>query len=238
MKNVLILQNAPLFTAGTFEEELQKKEISFEYRRLYEGESLPSVEQVVDFSGYIVLGGPLTFRVDSPEKTKWLAPELFFLRACLDQHKPILGMGQGGDVLARAQGATLTPLSQKEIGWITAEIYPDYSQNSVIYSEVESKNFPAFVWHNTMNRFPPTGYWYVLSPNCRYLSTGIHGNCYCFNFHPEVNEALLDSWLKEYGKEIGSEDLIQKIKEETPQHMEFTKFLAHKIIHAFDSFMR
>jgi GMP synthase-like glutamine amidotransferase len=238
MAKVLILQNAALFTAGSFEDELKRREIPFEYRRLYEGEKLPSVEQAKDYSGYIVLGGPLKFHMDTPEKTKWLAQELFFLRACLDLHKPILGVSQGGNLLARAQGALLNRLPQKEIGWVTAEIYPDYSRNSVIYSEIEQKTFSAFCWSDTMNGFPPSGYWYVLSPNCRYQSVGINGNCYCFNFHPEVTEELINSWLSEYGKEVGSDELIQKIKAQSAEHVAFSKNLSRIIIHAFESFLR
>lgn len=96
MGKVLILQNAELFTAGSFEDELKRREISFEYKRLFAGESLPRIENVKDYSGYIVLGGPLKLRVEEPEKASWLAKELFFLRACLDQHKAVLGVSQGG----------------------------------------------------------------------------------------------------------------------------------------------
>ena len=237
MGTVLILQNAPLFSAGNLETELKKREIPVEYRKLYEG-GMPSVEQAKDYAGFIVLGGPLKFHVDSPEQTKWGAQELFFLRACVDEHKPIIAISQGSVLLAKAQGANVQRLKEKVIGWEQAEIYPDYSRNSVVYGEIPEKYFPAFCWFDTMNGFPPSGYWYVYSPKCRHLSTGINGNCYNFNFHPEVNEELLEGWLKEYGKEIGDEAAIQAIRDQAPAGIAFAKNFSHRIIHAFESFLK
>jgi GMP synthase - Glutamine amidotransferase domain len=241
MSKVLIIQNAALFTAGSFEEELKRREIPFEYRRLYEGEKLPGIEQAKDFSGYIVLGGPLRFRVEAAEKASkrnWVAEELFFLRACLDQHKPIFGVSQGGVLLARAQGASIKKLEHKEVGWVTGEIYPDYSRNSVIYSQIEEKKFPALMWTDAMSGFPPEGYWYCLSPTCRYLSVGIHGNCYAFNFHPEITEELLQAWVKEYSHDLASKEDAARILTQAPEHMAFNRSLSRKIIHAFQSFLK
>jgi GMP synthase-like glutamine amidotransferase len=239
MSKVLILQNAPLFTAGSFEEELKRREIPHEYRKIFEGiKNLPSPDQVQSYSGIIVLGGPLKLKVDDPEKTPWVMKEVSLLRACLDAHKPILGVGQGGNLLANAQGAWIEKGPQKEIGWIEAEIYPDYSRNSVVYSEFKEKKIPVFCWYDTINGFPPQGYWYVLSPNCRYQSVGIHGNCYCFNFHPEVTEELIEGWLKEYGHELPSKETADKIRAKIQEHLPFNKRLSRQIIHAFQSFLK
>ena len=238
MGKVLILQNAPLFTAGSFEDELKRREIPYEYRRVYEGvKNLPSPDQAKNYSGVIALGGPLKLKVDQAEKVEWLHQELSFLRACLDEHKPVLGVAQGGNLLAQAQGAWVARAPQKEIGWVTVEVYPDYSRNSVIYGEFDEKKFPAFCWYDTFNGFPPQGYWYILSPNCRYQSTGIHGNCYLFNFHPEVTEELVAAWVKEYGNELPSKEAGARMIEETKANMEFTKRLSRRIIHAFESFL-
>lgn len=120
---------------------------------------------------------------------------------------------------------------------MTSEIYPDYSRNSVIYSKVEQKKFPVFCWYDTINGFPPEGYWYSTGGSCRYQSTGIHGNCYLFNFHPEVTEDLINAWVKEYGKDLNSKEDAQKIQEQTKEHMEFTKKFSRTIIHGFESFL-
>jgi len=237
MGTVLILQNAPLFTAGTFEDELKRREIPYKYHKVFE-QGPPPIEGASHYSGFIVLGGPLKFRVEDLSKSPALAREVSFLRACLDQHKPVFAVGQGANLLAHAQGAPVSKAPKPEIGWIQAEVYPDYSRNSVIYSKVEEKKFPAFVWYDTINGFPPQGFWYVYSPNCRHLSTGINGNCYLFNFHPEITEAMVDSWLKEFGKELESKDQVLLIKELTQEHFEYTKRLSRKIIHAFQSFLK
>ena len=239
LANVLILQNAPLFTAGSFEDELKRREIPLEYRKVYEGAAnLPAVDQAKNFSGIIVLGGPLKLKVEHPEKVPWLQKEISFLRACLEEHLPILGVGQGANLLAQAQGAWVAAAPEKEIGWIRAEIYPDYSRNSVIYGELEEKKFPAFCWYDTFNGFPPQGYWYVTSPNCRYLSSGIHGNCYLFNFHPEVTEALIATWVKEYAADLPSKESGAQILEQSKEHLPFTLQLSRRIIHAFQSFLK
>lgn len=237
MAKVIILQNSPLFSAGTFEDELKRREIPYEYHKVYES-GAPLIELIRNYSGVIVLGGPLKFRVDNAAKSSVLSKEIFFLRACLDRHLPIIAVGQGANLLAEAQGAWVEKGPTQEIAWIQAEVYPDYSRNSVIYSKVEEKKFPVFVWYDTINGFPPEGYWYVTSPNCRYLSSGIQGNCYLFNFHPEITEAMVESWLKEYGKELGSQEQAAAIREQTKDNFEYTKGLSRKIIHAFESFLK
>ena len=239
MGKVLILQNAPLFTAGSFETELKRREIPFEYRRVYEGaKHLPAPDQAKHYSGVIALGGPLKLKVDKAEKVEWLNRELSFLRACLEEHIPVLGVSQGANLLCQAQGGWVARAPQTELGWVTVEIYPDYSRNSVIYSEVEEKKIPAFCWYDTINGFPPQGYWYALSPNCRYQSTGINGNCYLFNFHPEVTEELVAAWVKEHASELPNKEMATRMIEETKANMEFTLGLSRKIIHGFESFLK
>jgi len=239
MSKVLILQNAPLFTAGSFEDELKRREIPYEYRKVFEGaKNLPTPDQAKNYSGIIALGGPLRLRVEQPEKVEWLNKELSFLRSCLDLHLPVLGVSQGGNLLAQAQGGWAARAPQKEVGWIKVEIYPDYSRNSVIYGELEEKKFPALCWYDTFNGFPPQGYWYVTSPNCRYQSTGINGNSYLFNFHPEVTEELAASWVKEYAGDLPSKEYGAKLLEDTKANSDFTKRLSRRIIHAFESFLK
>lgn len=239
MGKVLILQNAPLFTAGSFEAELKRREIPFEYRRVYEGAKyLPAPDQAKHYSGIIALGGPLKLKVDKAEKVEWLNRELSFLRACLEAHIPVLGVSQGANLLCQAQGGWVARTPQAELGWITVEIYPDYSRNSVIFSEVEEKKIQAFCWYDTFNGFPPQGYWYALSPNCRYQSTGINGNCYLFNFHPEVTEELVAAWVKEHASELPNKEIAAQMIEETKANMEYTLGLSRKIIHGFESFLK
>jgi len=237
MGKVLILQNAPLFTAGTFEDELKRREIPYEYQKVYES-GVPPLELLPNLSGIIVLGGPLKFRVDQVEKSETLSKEVFFLRAALEAHKPVIAVSQGASLLAQAQGAWVAREANQEIAWIQADIYPDYSRNSVIYSKVEEKKFPVFAWFDTFHGFPPQGFWYVTHPNCRYLSSGINGNCYLFNFHPEVTPDLVNSWLKEYKKELAKPEQADKIRQETEEHFEYTKNFSRKVIHAFESFLK
>lgn len=238
MAKVLILQNAPLFTGGTFEAELERRQIPFEYQKVFEG-GLPPLEAVAHYAGIIVLGGPLRLRADEAEKNPGLAKEIFWLRAALDHHKPVIGVSQGACLLALAQGAWVNrEPDKKNVGWVNAEIYPDYSRNSVIYSKVEEKKFPAFVWYDTFHGFPPTGYWYLTTPGCRYLSAGIHGNSYLFNFHPEITEDLIKSWLKEYKRDLIDPSDAERILEQTRENFEYAKGFSRKIIHAFESFLR
>jgi GMP synthase-like glutamine amidotransferase len=210
--------------------------IPFEYHKVFE-KGAPSLDQAAHYSGFIVLGGPLRFRVDQTEKNPQLTKEIFFLRAVLDTHKPIIAVSQGACLLAQAQGAWVAREPRKVIGWMTAEIYPDYARNSVIYSKVEEKKFPAFAWFDTFHGFPPTGYWYAYHPYCRYFSSGILGSSYLFNFHPEVTPELVDTWLKEYASELPDKAMAEQIRKETQENIEYTKGFAHKIIHAFESFL-
>ncbi len=237
MGKVFILQNAALFTAGTFEAELKRREIPYTYHKIYE-EGIPSEDILPSISGLIVLGGPLTFRVTNPDSSPNLSKQIQFLRKALELQKPCLAVAQGACLLAHAQGAYVEPAPEKQLGWISAEIYPDYSRNSVIYSKVEEKKFPVFTWCDTLHGFPPQGYWYVHAAKCRYLSTGINGNSYLFNFHPEINEEMVSQWLQHYFQDVGSKERAAELLEQTREHFPQAQAFSRKIIHAFESFLR
>lgn len=236
MSKVLILQNHPDFDGGSFEAELTRREIPLDYHKVYEA-PLPLASEAKGLKGILVLGGPLSLAVDQVEQNPKLFEELSFLRAALEAHRPILAVGQGACLLAQAQGAWVEKAPKRVTGWTEGEIYPDYSRNSVIYSKVEEKRFPAFAYLNTFHGFPPKGYWYVYHPDCRYFSSGIHGNCYLFNFHPEITESLLKTWVKKFPQDFGGEEAAEKLLKNSEEKLAYSKALSRKIIHAFASFL-
>ncbi|MCB1213844.1 MAG: hypothetical protein KDK66_00055 [Deltaproteobacteria bacterium] len=237
MAKVLILQNHPDFDAGSFAEELKSREIDFDYHKVFES-GAPQPELLSGVKGLIILGGPLSFRVDQVEKNPKLLEQISFLRVALEAHQPMIAVSQGACLLAAAQGAWVEKAPKAVTGWTQGEIYSDYSRNSVIYSKVEEKRIPAFSYLDTFHGFPPKGYWYVYHPDCRYFSSGIHGNCYLFNFHPEVTEALLKTWVQKFPQDFGGEEAAQALLSGIDKKLDYSKDFSRKIIHAFASFLR
>ncbi|WP_444930407.1 type 1 glutamine amidotransferase [Microbulbifer sp. SSSA002] len=68
------------------------------------------------FSGVILLGGLMN--VCDRDKYSWLADEIAWVKNCIEQPIPILGICLGAQILAHALGAEIRPLPREEMGWL------------------------------------------------------------------------------------------------------------------------
>lgn len=120
----------------------------------------------------------------------WIAAEMDMLRRALDGGAAVFGVCFGGQLLARALGGTVARSPEPEIGW--HEVHTDDA--GLVPPG------PWFQWHFDRFTAPPGSR--ALARNASATQAFIRGRALGVQFHPEVDEALVDQWMAE-----GAEDL-------------------------------
>ena len=148
---------------------------------------LPSLN---DVRGAVIMGGPMS--VNDGAEYPGLDAEVDWIRQALPTGLPMLGICLGSQLIARAAGAPVTPGPRKEIGWLPVEIA---DPRDPVIGPLAPMTV-ALHWHGEV--FPlPDG----ATPLARSAMTPVQayrlGNAWGMLFHPEADEALVETWLAE-----------------------------------------
>ena len=163
------------------------------------GDPLPSVEEI---DGVIAMGGPMSANdtVAHPE----LAAERELLAAAVDRQVPVLGICLGAQLLAGALGADVRPGPRAEIGFAGVRVSdPDDPLIGALAPEAT-----VLHWHGEVFDLPDGARSLASSPAAQHQAFR-YGNAWGILFHPEVDAAMLEDWLRvpqmvmEAGRAIG-----------------------------------
>ena len=157
----------------------------------------------------IVAYGAIWAVYDDTSIGSWIHDEIAFTRAALAARVPVLGICFGGQVLAAAIGGRVERAPEPEIGWTTV----DTRQPGLIDAG------PWLEWHYDRFRLPPGISPIATTPLAS--QAFIVGRSLGLQFHPEVNEAVLDTWLSH-----GDPDELPKAGIDVGKLLEETRSLA------------
>jgi GMP synthase-like glutamine amidotransferase len=142
-----------------------------------------------DLFDAIVLFGAAWSVYDTATIGTWIGDEIAFARSAISLGVPLLGICFGGQVLAAAVGGSVSPAPAPEIGWIPVSEDPT--------GLIEPG--PWFSWH--FDRFTVPSSVPVLTRTAAADQAFCLGRTLGLQFHPEVNEEVLDSWLRAGGSD-------------------------------------
>ena len=147
----------------------------------------------LDFDLVVFLGAPWG-AWDDGCIGNWLQPELEMCRELVSAGRPVLGICFGGQLMARAMGGSVAPGQHPEIGW------------TAIWSDDESLvgNGPWFHFHYDRWQVPPGAKEIARNPVSSQAFT--IERALAVQFHPELDSAALDGWLREGGRAQVLED--------------------------------
>ncbi len=111
-------------------------------------EKLPALDQ---FDWLIVMGGPMNVYEESTYP--WLAQERKLIRDAISQHKLVLGICLGAQLIADVLGGRVYRNEHKEIGWHSVEL-TESAMESAVFQSIPRK-FAAFHWHGDTFTLPP-----------------------------------------------------------------------------------
>ena len=182
---VLVVQHVACETLGTIEYALRAQRLTHRYVRVHEGDPIPS--RANDSCGLIVLGGPMSVY----ESDRWphLVQEMRLIESALADHRPVLGVCLGSQLLAQVLGSKVSAGPSTEIGWHRVRL-SESGRRDPLWAGA-SVEFQGFHWHGDVFDVPP---------DCESLASSDLTACQAFRsgtsaygilFHMEVTESLI-----------------------------------------------
>ncbi len=208
MGPVVILQHEPEDPPGSVGRALDDLDVSFEVRRLDQGDALPAYPD--EAAAVIVMGGSM--HVHQGDEHPFLEAEKVYLRFLLKHSAPIWGICLGAQLLALAAGGEVYERPHAELGWTTIEKTLD---DPLLHGV--SSPFVAFEWHLYSCKLPPFGQLIAECPDgLQVFRAG--GRAWGTQFHPEVDAAMIERWIVDEAKDIERRfpGLAARLRAETP----------------------
>jgi len=147
------------------------------------------------YDATIVLGGAMN--VDQEDEHPWLRGEKRLLGELLESGAPVLGVCLGAQLVAEAAGGSAGRASRPEIGWHEVELTAAAVADPLLGALPE--RFEAFQWHS-FEATPPDAGALARSPVC-VQAYRAGERAWGIQFHAEVSEAIVKSWLDDYEKD-------------------------------------
>jgi GMP synthase-like glutamine amidotransferase len=201
MKPILIFRFSATEGPGFFSTFLDEQHLPSQLIKIDEGDAVPS--SVLDFSGLVLMGGPMSVNDELP----WIEPVLTLIREANQAGLPLLGHCLGGQLISKAFGAKVTSNNVKEIGWGEVQV----SANEIAQSWFgEMEVFNSFHWHGETFELPLGATHILASANCHNQAYAL-GKHLALQCHIEMTVPMVQSWC-----EHGAEELMQAAASHDP----------------------
>jgi len=232
MPKILVLQHVAAEPLGTLDPLIRRRGhrvrfVNFER----DPHAIPNIDR---YRGLVVLGGPMN--VDQQARYPHLKVELDVIDAALQQEKPVLGICLGAQLLAHALGASVGRNPIPEIGWYPLQRTAAGTEDLII-GELPDE-CPVFQWHSCRFEVPTQAVHLATTKTCASQAFRHAENAYGFQFHLEMDQALIERWLANpaYAEELRQSGLPQdkeQIRRETQQYIDSMQTQANRVFNRF-----
>ena len=184
----LIIEHAPLSTAGMLGQVLREHGLRMRTIRLHQDDALP--DDLDDVDGIVTCGGAMSANDDH---LPWVKDELALLKAAHDNSLPILGLCLGAQLLARALGGTVAPMSAgPSVGLIEINLNPTGREDALFRGLPWYGAWPS--WHGEeITELPKGATVLASSENCKVEAWHLGVFSYGLQFHAEWDMKMLDA---------------------------------------------
>jgi GMP synthase (glutamine-hydrolysing) len=194
MKPVAIFQHDPLQRPGYLLRFLDEAGIPSRIVRPAEGDDMPRSARF--FSGMVFLGSDCSVNDEIP----WIQRERRLAAEAVACDVPVLGHCFGGQLLARALGATVQRAPWAQIGWTRLRVTPAARPLFGTAQQVL-----AFNWHYETFAIPQGATRTLFGEHC--LNKGfVFGKHLAFQSHLEVTEQIVRAWCEAHRAELAGAD--------------------------------
>ncbi len=234
MSKILVFQHVAYEILGTLNPLL--KNYGFRIRYVNFGRYPYSQPSLEGYHGLVVLGGPMN--VDQVDQYSHLATEVSLIKEAINKGIPVLGICLGAQLIAKALGAEVTRNKEREIGWYALSPTGE-GKNDPLFTHFQNAE-RIFQWHGDTFEIPEGAVHLATSPSCPNQAFRYSTNVYGFQFHLEVDEPLIERWLrlpilkKEIEDLNGKTDTLN-IRQETTLYIHRLKQLSDR---TFGEFIR
>lgn len=189
MSRILVFQHVAAEPLGTLDALIRQRGHRVKFVNF---ERNPDAQPKIDrYRGLIVLGGPMN--VADREMRLHLQTEIEVIGEALAQGKPVLGICLGAQLLAHALGAQVRRHRVSEIGWYDLAA-TEHGQADPVIAPLGITS-PVFQWHSYTFDIPAGAEHLARTASCENQAFRHGANAYGFQFHLEMNRALIERWL-------------------------------------------
>lgn len=200
------LQHVPFEGLASIEHWLTKKDHILSATKFYNGDSLPSVD---DLDWLIVMGGPMNVYED--DKYPWLTLEKHFIEEAIKKNKIVIGICLGSQLIADVLGSKVYKGQEKEIGWYPIKMTTE-AQSYPVFASLPA-NFTVFNWHGDTFNLPPGAVRLASSEVCANQAFIYGDRVLGLQFHLESTQDSVRQIIDNCASELVTGKYIQKPKE-------------------------
>ena len=205
------------------------REQGFRVRYVNFGRNPDEQPKLDGYAGLILLGGPMN--VGQADTYPHILTEKALVRRALELEIPVLGICLGAQIIAAELGATVGAAAQKEIGWSDVTL-TEAGRRDVLFRHFRDTE-RIFQWHGDTFDLPEGSTLLARGDTCENQAFRFGDRIYGFQFHLEVDQAMIERWLRipDLLGEIAAleNDLCpENILEETTIQIERSQELAQK----------
>ncbi len=143
-----------------------------------------------------VLGAPIGAFDD--DHYPFLTSEVRLIERRLASGRPLLGICLGAQLMARALGANVTPMTDKEIGY-TPLTLTEGGQRSPLG---ELGDWPVLHWHGDQFDMPEGTTLLAATGHCPHQAYSLGPNVLALQCHLETDAAEIEAWLDGHSAEL------------------------------------
>ncbi len=227
MTKVLVCQHVPYEVLGTLDPLFRKQGFRIQYANFGRFPDLePNLEGC---DGLVLLGGPM--HVCEIEKHPHLLKEMKLIEEAIQKDIPVLGICLGAQLIAKTLGAQVQINQEREIGWQKLKLSEEGKQDPILKFFKEDET--VFQWHRDTFDIPKGAVHLATSEICQNQAFRYGDKVYAFQFHLEVDEAMIERWLEVPEHQVILESLKDKtspdlIREQTKESVCELKSLSQK----------
>lgn len=206
---ILITRHAPGEGPGYLAEFLSRQGLPCRIVKIDENEPLP--ESLAEFSGLVLMGGPMSVNDPLP----WIPKVLDLVREAMDADKPVLGHCLGGQLMSKALGGSVGRNPVKEIGWLPVQALPNDAAKTWLGGL--GPTFEVFHWHGETFSIPAGATHFLKSDACANQGFAM-GKALGLQCHIEMTPSMVRSWAESGRHEIAvPSDTVQSAQDMTAQ---------------------
>ena len=188
--HVQVLQHVPFEGVGSMADWFQARGATLHYTRFYEADARLPDPASCDL--IVAMGGPMS--VNDP--LAWIADEVAALQRFIERDIPIIGHCLGGQLLAKALGATIRRMPYTEVGWQSIQRRSETADSPWLAHLPEACSI--FQWHGDTFALPDGAQPLLCSRWCDNQAFAWGDKVLALQGHPEMTEALIELWLDDW----------------------------------------
>lgn len=234
MIKLLVIQNFDLAPLGVLGKCVNDRSLQMEILTPFTGEPLPAY--AYPYSGLIVLGGPMAAEDD--EHYPYLKDIVRLVQLFSAEHKPVLGICLGAQIISRSFGQRVYPHSTVELGFTPLHpIHSAVANDPLLKAWMRDHLEPIHLmeWHFDTFDLPAQATLLITGDRCQNQAYRIDDNIYGFQCHLEVNQAILQDWVangKDYLQQ-NHPDFPQQLAQQAEAYLSQSEAFCQSICHAW-----